>query len=151
MSVLGGDLDTLAGELLEGKEVERGGSDDDLCGSRNGQYAPPRWGYCLHCSECQRTQERRSLRRTGSLNVDVGLVELVNELGEGREVTVHCEGRAVSTSGPSLAAERLRCEGTECTLEVACEEGKSQHCFGKSDTAMTTYLQRKACGRKRPF
>jgi hypothetical protein len=28
--------------------------------------------------------------RTGSLNVDIRLVELVNELGEGREVTVHC-------------------------------------------------------------
>jgi hypothetical protein len=98
VSVLGGNLDTLAGELLEGEEVKGGRGDDDLCkgGEKVGGYRvlptvlPQIDG--KHADEGKRGRTRR----TSSLNIDISLVELVNELGEGREVTVHCTEGCVS-------------------------------------------------------
>lgn len=64
-------------------------------------------------------------RRTSALDVDVGLVELVNELGELLEVTVHC----VEACKGQLCACAWRKGGNEGrrTLEVAADEELASH------------------------
>lgn len=86
-------------------------------------------------------KERKKLRkeiaeRTGTLDINVGLVELVNELGQGGEVAVHCASGTVSHNFIPTAAEQAprlferqgrKKDRRQRTLEVSTDKELASH------------------------